>query len=208
MTETAPSAATWGACSFCGVAVPAGARSCPICGTANPIPAGSIATASRTVRRRLRLTGFLRTVIVVTVIAGLAYALISTAFSGPPNVPDPLTTAGAYSIGPANYTVISGAITGGDYVVGNWTSVSPPGVDIGVVVYNSSNWGWFTNGSGTPGRQWNNTPSYTGEIVFSALYTDNFYFVFTNTMAPSTHLAVTVYIHTEYYSNSADDGFD
>jgi hypothetical protein len=190
------------------VAVPAGATRCPMCGASDPIPAAALATVPRRVRRRIQLTGFLRSVIVVAVVVGLAYTLIATVVAGPPNVADPLTTSGTYTIGPGNYTVISGNITGGDFVIGNWTSVSPPGMDVGVAVYNSSNWAWFTAGSGIAGTQWNNTPTWNGEIVFSALYTDLYYFVFTNPLPVSTHLSIAVYVATEYYSNSADDGFD
>lgn len=208
VTEPLPTEGTWGACRFCGVAVPAGASRCPMCGAADPIPAAGLASAPRRVRRRVQLTGFLRSVIVIAVVAGLAYTLVATVLAGPPNVADPLTTTGTYAIGPGNYTVISGDITGGDYVIGNWTSVAPPGMNVGVVVYNSSNWAWFTTGSGVPGSQWNNTPTYSGEIVFSALYTDTYYFVFSNPLPTSTHLTIAVYVATEYYSNSANDGFD
>lgn len=207
MTDGPPPDGTWGVCHFCGVAVPAGATKCPICGASDPIPASQFATAPRRVRRWVRFTNVFRTVIVATVAIGLAYLLISAAISGPPNVPDPLTTAGAYLVGPGNFTVIQGNITGGDFVLGNYTSVSPPGMNIAVSIYNSSQWSWFTTGAGSPGNQWNNTPTWTGRIIFSAAYTDIYYFVFTNPLPPSSHLAITIYVTTEYYSNSADDGF-
>jgi hypothetical protein len=206
VTDPDTTAATWGACRFCGVAVPAGANACPICGADRPIPAAEIAHAPRGVRRRIRLAAAFRTLIVVGVAVLLAYTLITLVLSGPPNVVDPLTTVGTYAIGPGNYTVISGNITGGDFVVGNYTSLTPPGIDIGVAVYNSSQWQWFTTGSGAPGVQWNNTPTYDGRIIFSAPYTDMYYFVFSNPLPPSSHLTVAVYVTTEYESNVGDDG--
>ena len=86
---------------------------------------------------------------------GLAYAVISAELSGPPNlVGDPLTTVGTYTLGPGNFTVIYGDITGGDFVTGNFTAVHPLGVNIGLAVYNSSEYVEFSDG-GTP------TPLYT-----------------------------------------------
>jgi hypothetical protein len=198
---------TWGVCRFCGVAVAPGATKCGICGAADPIAASALPTESRRIRRRVRLTGAFRSVIVLAVVIGLAYALISAVVQGPPVVADPLTTAATYTIGPGNYTVIAGNITGGDYIVGNWTSLNPPGIEIGIAVYNSSQWGWFTSGAGSPGNQWNNTPGPSGRIVFSAPYTDMYYFVVTNTLPTASHLSVAVYVTTEYESNVGDDGF-
>ncbi|MGA9840579.1 MAG: emp24/gp25L/p24 family protein [Thermoplasmata archaeon] len=207
MTDPEPPPATWGACQFCGVAAPAGATKCPICGAENPVPAAEIATAQPRVRRRIRLTAAFRTLIVVAVAGALAYTLLAAVIAGPPVVADPLTTAGTYAIGPGNFTVISGNITGGDFVVGNYTALDPPGIDISVSVYNSSQWQWFTTGSGSPGAQWNNTPTFDGRIVFSAPYTDMYYFVFLNPQPPSSHLTVDLYVTTEYESNVGDDGF-
>lgn len=208
MTDPTSPGTTWGACTFCGVAVPPGAAKCPICGAENPLTAAQIPTASKRVRRRIYATGAFRTFIVIVVAGGLAYLLISAALTGPPNVQDPLTTSGLYQIGAGNYTVIAGNITGGDFVLGNYTSVSPPGMNVSVAVYNSSQWQWFTTGTGSPGNQWNNTPTYEGRIIFSAPYTDLYYFVFSNPLPPSTHLTVGVYVTTEYESNVGDDGFD
>jgi hypothetical protein len=193
-------------CSYCGVAVPAGATKCPICGADRPVPAGGMASASRPVRRRIRLTATLRSAIVIAVAVGLAYTLIAAVLAGPPVVPDPLTTAGSYQLGPGNFTVIWGNITGGDYVQGNFTSVSPPGMDIAVAVYNQSEYSWFVNGTGTPGVQWNNTPTWDGAVVFAAPYTDTFFFVFTNPLPVSSGITVEVYIATTYESDVAEDG--
>ena len=157
---------------------------------------GQIDRASKPVRRRIRLTATLRSVIVIAVAVGLAYTLIATVLAGPPVVPDPLTTAGTYTLGPGNFTVISGNITGGDYIQGNYTAFSPPGIEISVAIYNSSEWSWFTNGTGSSGVQWNNTPSAQGAIVFAAPYTDMYYFVFTNPLPAASEITVQVYVAT------------
>ncbi len=207
MAEGTSETRTWGACRFCGVAVPYGANSCEICGTGRPLSAAEIPRASVSVRRRLRLTGLLRSVIVVAVVAGVAYAIVSAELSGPPVLTgDPLTTSGTYALGPGNFTVLSGEINGGDYVLGNFTSVNPVGTDVVVAVYNSTAWVAFVSHEpATPA--WSLGPSFDGRIVFSPLVTDTYYFAFTNPYAPSTHLTIEVYIATEYEANSGDDGF-
>jgi len=144
--------------------------------------------------------------IVLAVIGTLAYALISTVIAGPPNVPDPLTTSGMHTLAPGARWVISGEISGGDYVVGNFTSVRPLGASIEVAAYNSTEWGRFANGSvGTPA--YTIPPAPSAEIVYSAPYTDTFYFVFTNPYPASSGLNVTVYESTTYESNVGGDGF-
>jgi hypothetical protein len=207
VAETEPAPGTWGACRFCGVAVPAGATKCEICGADRPLSAAEIPNAPRSVRRRLKVTGFLRSVIVVVVIAGLAYAIISAELSGPPVLTgDPLTTAGTYTLGPGNFTVLSGEINGGDYVLGNFTSVNPAGTNISLSVYNTSGWAAFAAHSpATP--VWTLPSTYDGRIIYSPLVTDNYYFVFENLYPVSSHLTVQVYITTTYESNSGDDGF-
>jgi hypothetical protein len=206
VTEEPPSPSTWGACSFCGGAFPPSARTCPICGADRPVRAGQLAKAPKRVRRRIQLSGTLRSVIVVGAVIALAYALIAAVLSGPPIVADPLTTSGAYVLGPGNYTVISGNITGGDYIQGNYSAMTPPGMDIAVAVYNSSQWNWFSNGTGNPGSQWNNTPSWTGAIVFAAEYTDTYYFVFSNPLPLTSGITIEIYVVTVYESDVAEDG--
>jgi hypothetical protein len=206
VTDPAPAPGTWGACSFCGVAVPAGATTCPICGASEPVPAGKLGQAPVPVRRRIRLTATLRAAIVAAVAVGLAYTLLAAVLAGPPTVPDPLTTAGTYVLAPGNFTVLSGNITGGDYIQGNYTAVNPPGVDVAVAVYNSSQWSWFTNGTGSPGVQWNNTPTWQGSIVFAAPYTDMFYFVISNPYPATSGITIHVYVATVYESDVAEDG--
>jgi hypothetical protein len=204
MPATEP--AVWGTCRFCGAAVRPGAANCTLCGEGSPIPAGALASAPAPVRRRVRLTHGLRTLIVVVAAVGLAYLMISTALSGPPNVVDPLTTSGVYTIGPGNYTLISGDVTGGDFVVGNFTTIDPAGTQIVVNIYNSTEWALYGTGAAAL-PAYNLSAEASGRIIFTPLYTDTFYFVFSNPYPPSSHLAVTVYVTTEYESNVGDDGF-
>ena len=206
MTDTPPAPGTWGACQFCGGAVPPDAKVCPICGAGSPIRAEQLPHAPKRVRRRIQITGTLRTIIVIGAVIALAYAMIGAVLSGPPIVADPLTTSGAYVLGPGNYTVLSGNITGGDYIQGNYSAITPPGMDISVVVYNSTQWNWFSNGTGNPGNQWNNTPTWSGPIVFAAEYTDMYYFVFTNPLPPSSHITIEIYVSTTYESDVVEDG--
>jgi len=193
-------------CQFCGVAVAPNARFCGICGAADPIPARQLSGTPKPIRRRMQMTGVLRTIIVVTVVLGLAYSTISVVLSGPPVVADPLTTSGSYLIGPGNFTVITGEITGGDYVIGNYTTVDPVGTNLEIAVYNSTLWIQFAEGH-DPVPLWTNTPGPSGQIVYSAPYTDSFFFVFTNPYPPTSDLNVTAFIVTEYQSNVGDDGF-
>jgi hypothetical protein len=207
VSAPAPNPNTWGACRFCGVAAPANAKVCPICGAEAPLSAAEIPHASRPVRRRLWMTSALRMVIVLGVSLALIYATASAVIAGPPVAQDPLTTAGMYAIGAGNYTVISGEITGGDFVLGNLTAVSPPGVNVTVAVYNSTQWAVWISGGLAGAPQWSPAPGPVVQIIYSAEYTDTFYFVFGNPYPVASHLTIDVYIVTEYYSNAVSDGF-
>ncbi len=207
MSSPPPSPATWGACRFCGVANPPGAVKCEICGAPDPVAASEIAKAPRAVRRRIRLAGWLRGFIVIVVVAGLSYAILSTVISGPPVVADPLTTSGMYTIAPGNHTVISGEISGGDFVTGNWTAVTPPGANVTIAVYNQTQWSSYLAGTLPGAPQWSNSGNSTGRIVYAAPVTDNYYFVISNPYPVGSQLTINVYVVTEYQSNVADDGF-
>lgn len=197
----------WGICQFCGVAVAPGAEKCGICGAANPLSSSEAARSPKKVRRWLALTKAFRILVVIAVIGGLAYAILSAEVSGPPSLTgDPLTTAGSYTLGPGNFTVISGEITGGDYITGNFTSTHPLGVNIELAVYNSTQWVEFRTG-GQPSPLYSLGPAFNTTLVYSPLVTDTYYFVFSNPYAPATNLTVTVYITTLYNSNVANDGF-
>jgi hypothetical protein len=206
MAAPAESPAAWGTCRFCGVAVPHGAIRCVECGAEGPLSSADLRAAPKRLRWRVKFTGGLRTLIVVGVIAGLTYATLSAVFQGPPVLTgDPLTTSAGYLVGPGNYTVISGEITGGDYVIGNYSSFDPVGVDVDFVVYNSSEWTSFVTG-GAPNPAYSASPTYSARIVYSPLVTDTYYLVFTNPYAVSTHLTIGIFVVTQYESNVGDDG--
>jgi len=196
----------WGACRFCGTAVRPGAGACELCGADRPIPAAALPTAPVRVRRRIVLTNRLRALIVVGAAVALAYALITTALSGPPNVPDPLTTTGTYVVGPGVLAILSGEVTGGDYVVGNFTSLAPYGANVTISVYNQTGWTRLVaNGTGEP--LWSTPSEGAGRIIFTAEVTDTYTFVLTNPYPSASHLRITVYVATQYESNVGDDGF-
>jgi hypothetical protein len=203
---TAPPEETWGSCRYCGTAVAPGATTCGICGEDRPVRAGTMASAPREVRRRIRFTNGLRAIIVVGVAVALGYTLLAAALSGPPSVQDPLTTAGVYTIAPGATAILTGNITGGDYIIGNFTSVQPFGANVTISAYNLTSWtNLIENGSGAP--LWSSPSEGSGRIVFTAEYTDTYTFVLTNPYPASTHLNITVYVATEYESNVGDDGF-
>ncbi len=207
MVATPARPGTWGACRFCGVAVAAGALRCEICGADRPVTASELPRASKSVRRRIQLTGILRSLIVIGVVVTITYAIVSAVIAGPPVLTgDPLTTSGTYLVNPGNYTVIWGEITGGDYVIGNFSSVTPAGTNIALLVYNTSEWMAFEHGAPAVAA-WSLAATPDGRIVYSAPVTDNYYFVFTNPYPASSHLAIAVYITTQYESNVAGSGF-
>lgn len=154
----------------------------------------------------MQTLNLLRTFIVVALVVGLSYTMVSLVVTGPSNVPDPLTTTGTYTIGAGNFTVLSGEITGGDYVQGNFTTTDPAGTNLGVSIYNSSQWVQFVGGQ-DPAPQWSTGPSDAGLIVFAAPYTDTFTFVFSNPYPAATNLTIQAYIVTTYESNVGTGGF-
>ena len=139
--------------------------------------------------------------------AALLYAIVPAVLQGPLVLSgDPLTTSGTYRIGPGNYTVIAGEMTGGDYVIGNFTAIEPVGLNVALAVYNSTGWNAFlADAAASP--VWTLPSTGAGRIVYSPPVTDTYYFVFTNPYAPSTHLTVAVYIVTQYEPNVSGGTF-
>ena len=201
----APDPVAWRTCRFCGGAVPPDGSVCPTCGQNYTVATDQIASLPPPARRWLRVTQAVRVAIVVAVAAFLAYAIIGAAWTGPPTVADPLTTAATYTIGPGNFTYLSGEITGEDYIDGNYTILNPVGTQLDFTVYNASSFLEFYSGEPAV-SQWNQTGSDVGTLVFSAPYTDTYYFVFTNVVPADSGIVVSVYVSTEYESNVGDDG--
>ncbi|MCI4330932.1 MAG: hypothetical protein L3K19_03690 [Thermoplasmata archaeon] len=177
--------------------MPAGGP-CPTCGK-HPVAPGGPAQVRRQ-RRWSRTVGTLRIALVIVVVLGLSWALISAVYTGPPVYSDPLTTQGSYHLTPGHFTVLSGAITGEDYIVGNYTVTDPVGAAIALNVYNSTSFGEFERGqAATP--QWSVTGEPAGRIVFAAPYTDTFYFVFENPYLSTSGINETLFAATQYQSN-------
>ena len=197
----------WGSCLYCGDAVPPTSKMCPVCGAENPVRAGQIGKAPKKVRRRLAALGALRTVLIFGAIALLVYAIIAAEISGPPVVADPLTHSGTYYIPAQNGSIQSGSVQGGDYILGNWSVMFPYAGAMSLTIYNSTEFAQYEAGEVAGNQTW--YPSTTqGQIDFVALYTDTFYFVFSNPYPASSHLNETVYISTAYTPdvNSFDGG--
>ncbi|MEM0128939.1 MAG: hypothetical protein QXG65_02065 [Thermoplasmata archaeon] len=197
MSAPAADPRAWGQCLFCGDAVPPGSATCPICGSDNPVRAREIPRAAPPVRRRLKALGGFRLALVVGAAALLAWAVITPVLQGPPVVADPLTQSGTYLIPAGNVTVLSGEVTGADYILGNFSVVSPFGLSVGMVVYNTTEYQHYREGIAA-GNQSYLAPERDGRIDFVALYTDTFYFVFFNPYPPSTHFTESVFIETQY----------
>ena len=141
-----------------------------------------------------------RALLVVLVVTGLTYAILSAVWTGPPSISDPLTGTWSYTIAPAKYGVLAGAITGEDFIEGNFTVLTPPGGQVSLTIYNSTGYSAFRMyHPATPVA-----PPYNashGRIVFAAPYTDTFYFVFSNNYPASTGLVLTLVVTTNYESN-------
>jgi len=205
MAQSVPGS-VWGSCRYCGTAVAPGARLCGLCGADRPVPAADLPAAPVAVRRRISFFNVLRMVVMVGVAIALAWALIDAAVTGPPSVTDPLTTSGTYTVGPGAQPILSGNVTGGDYVIGNFTSVQPYEANVTISAYNLSGWtDWVENGTATP--VWSTPSEGSGRIVFTAAYTDTYTFVVTNAYPASSHISIRVYVATQYESNVGDDGF-
>jgi predicted nucleic acid-binding Zn ribbon protein len=190
----------WRTCRVCGGAVPAGDALCPTCGQKGAVPIREIASLPRGPRRRLRLAQVFRSLIVVGVVVAITYAIVGAVLTGPPTFADPLTTRGTYTIAPGEFTYLSGAITGEDYIDGNYTILEPVGTEVLFQVYNSTGFAAFAHHFPTI-PQFSSTEPDRGAIVFPAPYTDTFYLVFENPYRASSGIAQTIYIVTNYQSN-------
>lgn len=138
--------------------------------------------------------------IVVAVVVGLTFDIASALWTGSPTFPDPLTTRGTLTVGPGNFTYLSGWITGEDYIDGNYTVVYPVGVPINFVVYNGTEFTQFLQHQPTRAI-WSTSNQSSSRIVFAAPYTDQFFLVFQNPYPPSSGISVAIYEVTNYQTN-------
>ncbi|MGA7923874.1 MAG: hypothetical protein WCA77_07860 [Thermoplasmata archaeon] len=197
--------AEWRTCSYCGEAAPPTGSQCPTCGHDVLVAKNRATGLTKREGTRFRFVQSLRILIVIAAVVGLTYAMVSAALTGPPSVADPLTTRGTYTIAPGNFSYLNGSITGEDYVQGNFTVVEPFGTDVSVQVFNSSEFTLFAENLPTT-SQWSSGPHNSGPIVFSAPYTDNFYFVFSNVYPVGSGLTVKVFVVTTYEANTVIAG--
>ena len=168
----------WGTCTTCGDATPPGALRCPTCGKVQPAESGATVPGPK-VRRRLRIHRSFRVIVVAGIAIALAGVMALAAYQGPPVAADPLTGHWLYRIDPGNTSVLSGAVTGGDYVTGNYSVLDPPGARLVLQVFNSTEYGRFARGlPATPAQVPANASSAL--IDFSAVVTDTYYFVWSN----------------------------
>ena len=192
--------APWKTCQVCGGAVPGDGSPCPTCGALGAVRPSEISKLPTSRRRRLRIAQVFRVLVVVGVVGGIAYAILGALWTGPPVIADPLTTSGTYVLSPGNFTYLSGAITGEDYVDGNYTILTPVGTQLVFQVYNSSGFVAFVHHEPSQ-AQWSQTGPSAGPIVFAAPYTDTFYLVFQNPYQATSGIVLTVYIATNYQTN-------
>ncbi len=146
--------------------------------------------------------------LMIGVSIALAYAVIDAVVTGPPVVADPLDTSGSYAVPVGSTAIFAGNITGGDYIVGNFTSVLPSEANVTMATYTTSVWyASLANGTALGSPLWTTPSEGSGRIVFSPEVTGNYTFVLTNGYPTSSHLVITVYVTTQYESNVGDDGF-
>ncbi|HTT26112.1 MAG TPA: hypothetical protein VMH90_04015 [Thermoplasmata archaeon] len=190
----------YGTCRVCGDAVPPGAATCPICGASDPIRADQIPELRGARKHRFRLLQYGRSVVVIAVVVGLALLLVQAAFTPPPVANNPLTQQTTLTVAPGHFLEIAGAITGADYIQGNFTVLNPPGANLTFEIFNSTEFPTFDIGGEASPMQ----PSLTGSserIVYAALYTDTYYFVWINNYPASSGLNLTFYVTTTYETN-------
>jgi hypothetical protein len=187
-------------CATCGDAFLPEGHACPTCGDAHFVTPGALPAMPRGARYRFRFIRSFRMVIIIAGIVGVAYVLVTAVWSGPPTYADPLTTKASYNIPAGNFAYLSGAVTGEDYIVGNYTVLTPTSGQVGFAVYNTSEFIQYVH-TGSATSQWQVTPETNGRIVWAAPYTDTFYLVWQSPYASGSHVDLTVYATTNYMSN-------
>jgi hypothetical protein len=195
-----PASADWGTCPTCGDAMPPGVKACPTCGKEISAAPPKEGAPLKSFRRRLKMHRTLRIVLVSAVAVGLAGVMVLAIFQGPPVAADPLTGTWVFTIQPGSYQEFFGAITGGDYIAGNFTVMNPPGALVTFLVFNSTDFPVFNAGRPT-GTAYANAPVSSGIVDFSPVVTDSYYFVWQNNYPLASHIVLKVYVSTEYMSN-------
>jgi hypothetical protein len=201
MATSAPEL-TWGSCAFCGDAVPPDAKICPTCGLEQGTAAQrEVAGRTRPARRRASLLRWLRVLVVIGIISAIGWAIISAEISGPTTFSDPLTGTWTLTVPASGWGLIAGNITGEDYVEGNFTVETPVAANVMVYIYNSTEFAAFYAHESAQAATSPYTNVSSAWIVFSAPYTDTFYFVFENPYPASSNLTEKIYVSTTYETN-------
>jgi hypothetical protein len=199
---TSGSEQKWGSCAFCGDAVPPDAKICPTCGFEQGTAAQrAVAGRTRPARRRASLLRSLRILVVVGIIVAIGWAVVSAEISGPTTYPDPLTGTWTLTVAPSGWGLIAGNITGEDYITGNFSVESPVAAHVMVYIYNSTEFTAFYAHESAQAVQAPYANVSSSYIVFSAPYTDTFYFVFENPYPSGTNLTEKIYVSTTYETN-------
>jgi len=195
--------ARWGSCSFCGDAVPPDAKICPTCGKpwGGSTAERAAETRSRPAHQRAVLLRWLRVLVVVAIVGGIGWAIISAEISGPTTYADPLTGTWTLTLQPGGWGLLAGNITGEDYVTGNFSVETPVAADVIVMIFNATEFAAFYSHQAAQTA----VPPYSNvtaaRIVFSASYTDEYYFVFQNPYPAGSNLTEKVYVSTTYETN-------
>lgn len=198
--EPDPVAPEFSTCRVCGDAVPPTAKLCPTCGSGTPIREDQVGGLTGGRRRRFQFLKYARIAVVAAVALSLVVLLLQAAFTPAPVAADPLTQSSTRTVAPGHVDVISGDITGGDYIQGNYTVIDPPGAHLTLSVFNSSEFPKFLrNESADP--MYTSPSSASTRIVFAALYTDTYYFVWQNEYPAGSGLDLTFYVSTTYETN-------
>lgn len=190
----------WLTCRLCGEANPPGTTRCRICGKEGLLGASGAAPLDRKARRWYHFVRYGRIAAVVAVAAGLAVVLAQGALTPAPTADDPLTQTSVLSVGPGNETEIAGAITGGDYIQGNYTAMSPPGAQLTLTIYNNTEFSAFVRGESTPSQE-PIVPSASSAFVFDAPYTDTYHFVWVNHYPVGSGIDIRFFVKTAYEPN-------
>ncbi len=188
-------------CPFCGEANPPGLKKCRICGQNGLLTTGAPVTLPKRQRRWYYLVRYGRIAVVAAVAIGLGVLMLQAALTPAPIAADPLTQSSTLTAPAGSYVELSGAITGGDYIQGNYTVTNVPGALLTLLIYNDSQWSQFLQGY-TPASQEPMSPSASNAFVFSAPYTDTFHFVWVNHYPTVSGLNLQFYDKTEYEPNT------
>jgi hypothetical protein len=190
----------YGTCHLCGDAVPPGASTCPICGASDPIRADQVSRLRGAKKHRFQLLQYGRSLVIGVVVVGLGLLMVQAVLTPPPVADNPLTQTSTLTVAPGHFLEIAGAITGADYIEGNYTVLNPPGALLTFEIFNSTEFPIFDVGGIATPMQPPSTAS-DGRIVYSALYTDTFYFVWINNYPADSGLNLTFYSTTTYETN-------